>query len=327
MYRIIVVEDELWIRKGLVCLLESINDDFCVAADFGSAAEAVAWCQSEMPDLLITDICMEETDGLDLIAQLKEIYPALNTIIITGYERIDFLKQAIMLNANDYLLKPVVEEQLQLALKRRKKELDRRVLPDTVVSSTVAELRELIHRKDMEAVRTVIHERREHIRTTGLPVYRQIAFVRELIAALNIENFPQEASVGVLWDILMERLKELCSIQTLGGQSVQLAVQTMRLVKERYAESLTLSQVAEELHVSSAYLGQLFNKVYGYPFGEAVHTERIGRAKELLGATQIPIADISSTIGYKTLDHFYRRFKQAVGISPAAYREQKQTKS
>ena len=106
MMKILVVDDEIYIREGLKQLLELEGHETEIACD---GKEALRMIDQQQPDLVITDIIMPERDGVEVICKAKEKYPKLKIIAISGGGRIsahDYLKIAKQLGANSILTKP-----------------------------------------------------------------------------------------------------------------------------------------------------------------------------------------------------------------------------
>jgi len=106
MMKILIIDDEVYIRDGLKQILDMEGFTTKVAGD---GKEALRMIEEEKPDLVITDIIMPEKDGVEVICKAKEKYPDLKIIAISGGGRIsahDYLKIAKQLGANSILTKP-----------------------------------------------------------------------------------------------------------------------------------------------------------------------------------------------------------------------------
>jgi AraC-like DNA-binding protein/ligand-binding sensor protein len=88
-----------------------------------------------------------------------------------------------------------------------------------------------------------------------------------------------------------------------------------------YAEDLSLAQVAQVAHMSSFYFCKNFKKVTGLNFTEFLSRVRIEKAKTLLLNRNLRISEIAFEVGFQTLTHFNRIFKNILGKSPTEYRE------
>ncbi|SDP37994.1 response regulator transcription factor [Selenomonas ruminantium] len=112
MLRIVLVEDEDIIRRGLV---ETVDWEAMGAEIAGEAAdgeEALPLIRELRPDVLITDIRMNNMDGLELARRLRaeNILPRL--VFLTSYTDFEYVREALRLQAADYLLKPVDDADL-----------------------------------------------------------------------------------------------------------------------------------------------------------------------------------------------------------------------
>lgn len=94
-------------------------------------------------------------------------------------------------------------------------------------------------------------------------------------------------------------------------------------IRERYAEEMTLDDLAKHFHVNSSYLSNLFTKKTGMTFSYYRNTIRIARAKALLEHGEMSVSEIAFDIGYSNLSYFNRMFKELVGVTPVQYRKEK----
>lgn len=118
MYKVIVVDDEPRVRRGLNALIPQLDPDWSVVGAASNGIEAIELVRKEMPDLVITDIRMPLMNGLDLLSVLKE-YP-VQVVILSGYGYFEYAQTAVKFGAFDYLLKPVKPAEIQSLLKRLK---------------------------------------------------------------------------------------------------------------------------------------------------------------------------------------------------------------
>ncbi|WP_174819862.1 bifunctional transcriptional activator/DNA repair enzyme AdaA [Paenibacillus koleovorans] len=106
------------------------------------------------------------------------------------------------------------------------------------------------------------------------------------------------------------------------GPDAALAAQARELLRSRYAEPWTLPAIAGELRLSPFHLQRVFKRSTGTtPAKELLHI-RMDRAKQLLAATDDPIANIASAVGIKGASHFSSLFQQTYGLTPHEYRLQ-----
>lgn len=120
MYKVIVVDDEPRVRRGMRNLIPKLDSEWSVVGEAKNGYEALELVKKELPDLVITDIRMPQMNGLDLLSHLKE-YP-VHVVILSGYGYFEYAQTAVKYGAFDYLLKPLKPEDIQSVLGRVKKE-------------------------------------------------------------------------------------------------------------------------------------------------------------------------------------------------------------
>ncbi len=112
MLKMLIVEDEKWEREGLIDFLDwpALGIELCGLACDG--IDGLEKARMFMPDIIITDIKMPGLDGLKMSSEIREFIPDTKIIILTGYDDFKLAQEAININANAYILKPVEEEEL-----------------------------------------------------------------------------------------------------------------------------------------------------------------------------------------------------------------------
>ncbi|MBD3161950.1 MAG: response regulator [Candidatus Eisenbacteria bacterium] len=113
--RILVVDDEEPIRKGLARVIAGMGHEPEVAAD---AEEALETALREPPDLVITDLQLPGRSGLDLVHDLKERGIESTLIVLTAHGTIDSAVQATRSGVYDYLVKPVESDRLTTVIEK-----------------------------------------------------------------------------------------------------------------------------------------------------------------------------------------------------------------
>src|SRR4030065_17713 len=112
---ILVIDDD---RIILDSLCEFLRVEGFKAVGAETFKGALAKLAEEDYCLVITDVNLPDGNGLDLLHTIRRDYPQTVTIVITGYGTIESAVQAIKLGAYDYLTKPIVDDDLRLAVER-----------------------------------------------------------------------------------------------------------------------------------------------------------------------------------------------------------------
>ena len=110
---VLIVDDERTAQKNLARVLSKVTENAHVQMT-EQAEEAVSLCRDFDFDVVFLDINMPDKDGLTLAKEIKEIRPMINIVIVTAYP--EHALKAYKLYVSDYIMKPVVKEDLRNAL-------------------------------------------------------------------------------------------------------------------------------------------------------------------------------------------------------------------
>jgi 2-isopropylmalate synthase len=88
-------------------------------------------------------------------------------------------------------------------------------------------------------------------------------------------------------------------------------------------QTVTLSDLAEEFHLSEPYVSKYIKEKSGKTFGDLVQNARMKKARTLLRNSSMTVENIAYAAGYQNVEHFNRQFKKKFGITPVEYRNQK----
>ncbi|MCS7460501.1 response regulator [Paenibacillus doosanensis] len=124
--RVLIVDDEPRIRRGVERLVRSCGPEWEIAAALADGIEALEYMSGHPGevDLLITDIKMPEMDGLTLIKEARSRY-AISALLLTGYDDFEYVQTALREGAVDYLLKPIDRELFRARLDEVKEKVER----------------------------------------------------------------------------------------------------------------------------------------------------------------------------------------------------------
>lgn len=113
MIKVLLVDDEQFIRQGLKKLIDWNSYGFEVVAEAENGMQAIEILEKNDIELVFVDIRMPGMTGIELIECLqKKIFRPLHFVILTGYADFEYVRKALRLQVVDYMLKPVKEEEL-----------------------------------------------------------------------------------------------------------------------------------------------------------------------------------------------------------------------
>jgi len=107
MYKLLVLDDEPFVRRGIVSLVNFEELEIDTILEAGDGEKGLELIKKEEPDIILCDINMPGINGLELSEQIKKEKPWIKIAIITGYDYFEYARQALKAGVEDYVLKPV----------------------------------------------------------------------------------------------------------------------------------------------------------------------------------------------------------------------------
>lgn len=118
MFKVLIVDDELYIREGLKVLLQWEKFGFEICGQAENGEQAYSMLKELKPDLIITDIKMPLMNGLELIEKVnKDLERDMKFVVLSGYNEFEYARKAMRYNVKNYVLKPIEEEELEAVIK------------------------------------------------------------------------------------------------------------------------------------------------------------------------------------------------------------------
>ena len=125
MYRLVIIDDERKILDGIAEIFPWDNIGFQVTGKYTRAKEALKHLEREKVDVVMTDICMPDMNGLELAKELKG-HPDILIVIFSSYSDYKYMREALKLEVEDYLLKPINYGELSSCFEKIKDTLDKK---------------------------------------------------------------------------------------------------------------------------------------------------------------------------------------------------------
>ncbi len=124
MLKVLVVEDEELIRKGIVLAVDWAALDCVVVGEAANGLEALDAVERLAPSLIITDLKMPQMDGIEMLRQLRQRGNRAYVIILTAYDSFTYAQSALRLGAVDFLLKPFHDGDLERAVSALRRRME-----------------------------------------------------------------------------------------------------------------------------------------------------------------------------------------------------------
>ena len=123
-YSVLLVDDEEDVVEAIVQKIDWDRLGYSLAGYAKNGLEALEIAEEKPIDVVLTDIKMPYMDGLTLSHRLKELYPSIKIIIFSGFDEFEYAKEAIRLEAEEYMLKPVDAGELSRVFQKVHEALD-----------------------------------------------------------------------------------------------------------------------------------------------------------------------------------------------------------
>jgi DNA-binding NarL/FixJ family response regulator len=114
---ILIVDDHPMLRRGLAALIES-ESDLVVCGGVASCAAALDAIREHSPDLVMVDLSLEGSDGLDLIKEMKARHPEIPALVLSMYDEAFYAERALRAGAWGYVTKQELDDTVLVAIRR-----------------------------------------------------------------------------------------------------------------------------------------------------------------------------------------------------------------
>lgn len=308
--KIVIVEDEEIIRMGLAETVDWRSMGAQVAGEAADGLEGLDVVAAVRPDVVLTDIKMPRMNGLDMAKALAEQYPEMKIVFLTSYADFEYARQAVRLNACDYLLKPVDEGELAKLIIRLREQ------KEAAARARLAEKARILAEKAAaeNAVEGKIVE-------------------RTVVEGTAVEGRPSEEK-----NFLAEKassgtggaeVRELANWQSLLAHA-ELNVyvrQALETIQQDYSTRLSIEDCAEAMQVSTSYLSRKLKEATGQTFGMLLARYRLQEAIKLLEDGRYRVYEVAEHTGFGEYKNFCQVFKKYLHVSPKRYMQERELKA
>lgn len=161
----------------------------------------------------------------------------------------------------------------------------------------------------------------------GLPDSLNVSLAQTMVEVLTQDNVGDEGStqfLGSLCEALVRHFARVHRIRyrgtPLGAAAGGITQRAIAAIEARFAETLTVNQLAAEAGLSTAYFSAVFKRATGLSPHQYLLQVRIERVREALKSTDLAVAEIALNFGFSSQSHLNAAFRRMLGITPAQYR-------
>lgn len=359
MISVLVVDDEKLIRDTLVRYIKWQELGIDLVYEAANGKEALAMIELKNPSFMITDIKMPHMDGIKLAEEIRERFPDIRLIFLSGHADKDYLKAAIHLHADGYIEKPLNLQEISCLVKdvaaKCRKELLRtnpqlyffhgdseKTLQNTdtyrLSTTQLQEIGHLFQTASLHAVHKHIQSLMAQIRVCEgtSPAYirniysmlaLQLEKAAEFHCAANTQircnSYAFESSNAPRLDILEQEFLEILTLffEELAARDLNPVTLINDYLRKNYADhNLSVEKIAQDLNFNTSYLCTVFKKSTGQTINSFLTSLRVEAARQLLAETNLKLYEIGNKVGYPNGKYFTKVFTKETGLSPRDYR-------
>lgn len=126
-YTVLLVDDEEEVIQIIMKKIDWEELGFSVIGYANNGVKALEMVEEFQPDVVMTDIKMPYMDGMELSGHIKEKFPATKILLLTGFDAFEYAKEAVHLEIEEYILKPVNSMELKRVFAHLKEKLDQEI--------------------------------------------------------------------------------------------------------------------------------------------------------------------------------------------------------
>ncbi|HQV92848.1 MAG TPA: response regulator transcription factor [Anaerolineales bacterium] len=205
--RVLLVDDHEVVRVGLRTLLER-HQQFDVVGEAGSARDAIQKTEALKPDVVVMDIRLPGTSGIEACEQIVTKYPKIKVIMLTSYAEDEMLFSAIRAGASGYVLKQIGSDDLVKALEAVGR--GEALLDPAVTQRVFQEVRRAVKNEEASAF-SQLSQQEKHVLLlvsegrTNREIAKQLFlgegtvrnYVSSILSKLNVNNRAEAAAYAV----------------------------------------------------------------------------------------------------------------------------------
>lgn len=333
MPRVLFVDDQQRELDGMARMLDWGGMGIEIAAAVTDARQALKIVASEPVDIVITDVIMQNMDGLTLVRELKNSNPHIKTICISGFDDFKFVSMAINNGASGYVLKPILVNEFVQVLERVLADIQKE-RASFAGSGAINPARVALIIADAQDPCEGLSEAE---RALNIRVARGACIKPEnALAVLNIRGgervalldacakIPEGADVSGAYPLERAREGYLELLESARGASNE--ADCVEIIKRNIENNpgADADTLLKNVYLSAGYANALFKSATGMTIHRYVVKRRLERAAELLlSEPDALVKDIAWRLGFADASHLINSFQKSYGVTPERYRRKR----
>jgi len=343
MFKVLLVDDEPLVRRGIRSMLPLAEFGMEWAGEAATAEEAQAFLRRNPVDLVLTDISMPGQDGLAFIGSLTETYPSILSVVITCHQDFAYVQQALRLGAIDYMVKTQLDDQSvrellervsqQLRLRSERKRPrgakdDYHSIPSKQLQekwSSLAWIAEASSGEKLveETLKEMNGDSFKELLTSAAAEWpNRCPSLQPVVSTFLPRLEPLQSSAdlhGWVEAFREEAMLRLCGTMY-SEQVIESILRALDLMHRDSGDKQSQAELCHAVNLSVSYFSKCFKEIVGVSFVYYVQKTNLREAQRLLQTTNLPVYEVAEKSGFTDEKYFGKIFRIKTGHSPSEYR-------
>jgi two-component system response regulator YesN len=347
MYKLIIIDDEKWSREVVKRLIRFDKLHVEMVAEAANGHEGLEAIHAHHPDIVITDMKMPGLNGVELLKKLSLEFPEIKTIVMSGFEDVQYLRQAIRSRSIEYLLKPIKEEDINEAVSNCIEEIKRskrtrlsskRIFHDDQIqrdyNKVLKDLNMTIIKHQSKEAQQILsgltsfsHEVKDPqtldlIKNSLINQIQQYLLTQNFDFTYEIDEFRCDSLSSLIKQVIpiyhdvLTKIAELTAIKYSGDiQSI------LDFIDQHYMYQISLNDIADMFYLSHEHISRQFKKKTGEGVTQYILRKKMESAADLLLTSDYSIKAVGELMGFENIPYFYKMFKRTYQCSPGEYKD------
>ena len=244
MYKVMIIDDEVALRNLLKETISWQDKNLEVVGEAASGSEAINIIDDLNPDIVFVDIRMPFMDGIEFSRLAIKRYPKLKILILTSFDDFSYAKKCIGIGITEYLLKPIVKNEIENVLESVTKQLDEEKTQDE--TSEIDELVGILDNVKMKDVEMYLKKNYQDSNLNLTSVAQKFGFNTSYLS----RKFKEKRGYGFVEYLIAIRMKQAEKLATQGE---------------------LMYRTAEKVGIPDPnYFGKSFRKYHGISYSECI---------------------------------------------------------
>lgn len=126
-YTLLLVDDEEEVIQVIMHKIPWEELGFSVIGHANNGIKALEIMEENQPDVVMTDIRMPYMDGMELCSNIRQKYPMTHVLLFTGFDEFEYAREAVHLEIEEYVLKPLNAGELTNVFRKLKEKMDQEI--------------------------------------------------------------------------------------------------------------------------------------------------------------------------------------------------------